>query len=124
MLSKPKNYEEAKIILKNSVGDELRTHNKKVNLIRAGIINTLVVGALVALGVKFNDITVPLAGLPFLGAAGFASFIPIITTHKTDKTLADGSYFKDKSEQQVIDIASRYVDEYNEYERRSGGKGR
>ncbi len=114
-LEYPKDYEEAKIILKNSVNDDLIKRNRKINIIRSSLIAALSFGASAALG-KFTVPTNFYLTLPIAATASLVGFYPLIAEHKIDKQIKSGKYFEGKTEEEIITSATRYVDEYNKYE--------
>ena len=119
MLEYPKNYEEAKIIIKNSVGGPVSEHTKKLNILRSTFITLLGIGAAVTLGIVKKDMAFTAASLPFFGAISATSFYPLFFKMKVDKSIKNETYFEGKSEEQIINIARAHVDEYNKIQSRN-----
>ncbi len=116
MLEKPKNYEEAKLIIKNSVGDKLTNRYMKLNVLRSSLITLLTIGAATALGVARKSAMVGLACIPFASVISFGAFLPVIYQKRTEKRIKDDSYFVGKSEETIMRVANQHVDEYNRLE--------
>ena len=112
MLQKPRNYEEAKIIIKNSIDDDLQKYNREWNKKRSIVITSICAAVAVAIGAT-NGVSVGIASVPCLGIISLTSLAPFIIRKHVNKEILDGTYFQDKSESEIIRIASDYVDEYN-----------
>ncbi len=117
MLEKPRNYEEAKIVIKNSINDDLQKYNKSWNKKRSIVITSICAAVAVAIGAA-KGVSVGLASVPFLGVVSLSSLAPFIIRKNVDKEIQSGAYFKDKSEEDIIKIASAYVDQYNDFEKK------
>ena len=114
-------YEEAKIILKNSVGDKADQLNAKAEILGAGLVTAipLIIGSM---GVMQGQ---PIA-MPCMLAVALTLNFPVlmdtIQRLRTNKKLLDGSYFEDKSEEEIIAIAKEYKEKYEKYFGNQGGK--
>lgn len=118
MLISPKNYDEAKKIIKDSVENGYELHKLMVSKVIAVLAIGLGIGAAIGIGVLTQDslITI-LAILPFLMVVGpFA--LPYYLRKRTISRVRSGEYFQDKSEDEIIEIAQIYVDAYNDLEAR------
>ena len=120
MLEKPKNYEEAKKIIENTVGDDMQEHKLKVAKLRSLVAVGVGAAAAVTAGVMTED---PTFGAIVLGnammiAAPFT--FPYFFRKETAKNISNGSYFDDKSEEKIIHAANDYVERYNEFEESKG----
>ena len=119
MLEHPKNFEEAKIIIKNSVNDDYYGNKRRIALLR--LLFSLGVG--LGLGTFFaisnGHISYIFTMMPatFLASAPFMKLYADIKKH--DKTIIDESYFK-MPEKYIMEIANDYVDEYNMHEIKKG----
>ena len=117
LLEKPRNYEEAKVIIKNSANDDLEKHNRKKNLIRSGIIAGLSYGAAAAVGIITHNTSNFVAALPLASMVTLTSFFPMIYNRSIRKKIESGKIFEGRTEQDIVDAASSYVDQYNQFER-------
>ncbi len=117
MQEMPENYEEAKIIIKNSVGSEVEKAYLKKQKLKAIFVTALSFGATAAIGIITKLPLNVLVTLPIAAAFSLHQFLPILFQKKVDKRIENGDYFKKKTEEQVIDIAKKVVNEANEFER-------
>ena len=120
----PKTYEEAKTIIKNSFDDDYNKHLNKKYLLRGGLITALAAGTAISLGAIKGNMTLPLGLLPIVGGASFLSFAPLIEKARIKKRLKNDELFKARREQDVIDEAIRYVDQYNQFVEEQKGRAR
>ena len=115
-MNKPQNYEEAKQILINAEEDELTKHNKNVLKLRAGFVTAMGIVVAGALGLAVQDPVATAAFVPTVGLAGTLSLVPLFKYNKQLNAFKDGSFFSKNSEDTVIDLANRHVDDVNNYE--------
>lgn len=115
MLERPNNYEEAKIIIKNSVDDEYEHRNMKVNALRAGIITAISFGIAGLIGLATKKPIAFLSMLPPAIIMSLSGLGPILAQWRTNNRINSGQYFQNKSEEQIINIADDYVEEYNNF---------
>ena len=128
MMDYPETYEEAKKIIVDSTTNDMSEHNRKAYKLRALFISA--VGVAVACGaaaVTQQPAVIP-ALIPAVGVVGLSGLLPLYGYNKASQQIQNGSYFSNKSEDQVMEIARRYVDTYNDFERepeaKSGGMKR
>ena len=62
--------------------------------------------------------------LPLAGTVWLMFWLPIVGEIKTNIEARNGTIFNKLTEKQVMDIAERFVDEYNELEAKRERKGR
>ena len=117
MLEHPKTYEEARIILKDSANDDYMKHCQKRALLRGGLVTLLCVGAASLVGLKYGSNMI-IDTIPIGSMISLSSFIPYFINKDTQRLKRTEKYIKGKSEEQVISLASHYVDEYNDFKRR------
>ena len=120
MLEKPKNYEEAKKIIENAPNDDMQAKKMKTVKLRALAAVGVGVAAAISAGVMTED---PSMGAIVLGNSMFfaAPFtLPYFFRQRTKRELRNGTYFDDKSEEEVMKLADEYVDEYNEFDDSKG----
>ncbi len=114
-------YEEAKIILKNSVGDEIDKARSKAEKLRAGLVIavSLTIGA-VGLMLGTDD------PMSVMLPAAMVSEIPLlmetITRVRTNKKILDDSFFEKRTPDEVIKCATEYKENYESYIKNQGGK--
>ena len=116
MLEYPKTYEEAKIILKNSLHDDLHKHVMKKNILRGALVTAIAGGVAAGIGLIRGDVGATLAVLPIAVPASILGFAPVIVDMQVKAKVKDGSIFSGRTKQEVIDKAKKYVDTYNEFE--------
>jgi hypothetical protein len=115
-LERPNNYEEAKIILKNTVGSELDKKSNKAMRNRA-IFNTAASLSVAGIaGVITGSAITALCALPLTGLVLATSIIPIVLKHTINKKIENGKLFEEKSKKEIIDMANNYVTQVNDYE--------
>ena len=117
MLESPKNYEEAKVIIKNSVGDNYQKHFMRKAALRTAFVSLASFGAAVAVGLISKNQTAALYMLPGSALISLTTLVPFILQHRTNKRIESGKYFENKTEQEIMNIARTYVSDYNNYER-------
>lgn len=119
MLTKPETYEEAKKIIEFSVTQEdLIKRNKKIMLIQAIILTIVGIAIDVLLACLTKSIMVFVGCLPVAGMISIEAFIPFFLYRYNNKKIKKGTYFDRKSEDDIIRKAVKYVEGYNELERR------
>lgn len=116
MLKKPKNYEEAKVLLENSATDDLTKKTIKLTGLRATIVSALAVAGLAALQIIFNNPMLTAIHIPLAALLTIPNVTPYFLHKKLVKDLKSGKYFEEKNKEDVKKIADMYVDEYNHYE--------
>ena len=116
MLEKPKNYQEARVIIENAVDDDLQTKRLKMAIFRLLLVVGAGVAASVTVGVKTNDLVLGVLAfaVAIIVAAPFT--VPVILKRKVKDDVHAGTYFDDLPEDAVIEAATDYVREYNQYE--------
>ncbi len=115
-MEKPKNYEEAKMIIKNSVNDNVSKNFYKINYLRAGVVSGLVLGVAATLGIIWKSAMVGFSALPLGAVICFPTLLPIIHQKKVDRRIKNDTYFYGKSEETIMRIANNHVEEYNRLE--------
>ena len=118
MLEYPKTYEEARIVLKDSAHDDYMQYCQKKTLLRGGLITGISMGVAALFGVVSKSSTAFLAALPLASMISFSGFVPYIVNRNTMRRKESEKLIKGKSEEEVMKIASMYVDEYNDFEER------
>ena len=113
MLEYPRDYEEAKVIIKNSVNGPVSKHYKKLNLLRSSLITLLGIGAAATIGIIKKDIAFFGVSLHLFAGISLASLYPIFFRKKVDRAIKNGTYFDGKSEEEIMNIARAHVAEYN-----------
>ena len=114
MLTKPRNYEEAEKIIRDAMHDDIYNHLMAVRKTRMYIIGILgiiatIVCAIVSKEPKFIVAALPLVfiiDLPFIVQV----YVLIYCAEKVNTALYKSS------DEEVIKVASEYVDEYNTFE--------
>lgn len=121
MLEKPTNYEEAKIILKKMPTDDMQQSKLKTAKLRSMFIVGLGAAAAATVGIVSQDPALGVIAFPnaMLLAAPFT--LPYFLRKYTLNRIDNGEYFQDKTEDQIIDAAKDYVEQYNKFEERKGG---
>jgi hypothetical protein len=115
MLEKPRNFEEAKMIIKNSANDELEVYNRKKNIKRSAIISAICFASAAAIGLLNHRMSTFYAALPLASMVSLTSLFPLIYNRSVRKKIESGKAFEGRTEQEIIDAASSYVDEYNKF---------
>ncbi len=115
MLEYPRNVEEAKIIIKNSAHDDYKQHRMKVSTLRNGLITAAFAVATIGLGIA-NPSTL-VASIPITGLAALTTALGVVAHKKGIQYVDSGEVFEGKSEEDIMNLATKYVDEYNEYKR-------
>ena len=114
-------YEEAKIILKNSVGDEIDKARSKAEKLRAGITTAIPLSIGVIGAMQGQPIAIPCTL-----AVALTLDIPILmatlTRLRINKRILDDSFFENKTKQEIIDAATSYKEKYEQIYGDQGGK--
>ncbi len=120
MLEKPRNYEEARVIIENAVDDEKQTKETKMVKIRFLSVLGIGIAASVVAGVMNENLIIGVAASAnaLMIASPFA--VPYFHRKKVINAIHDGSYFEKADKDNVMDAAIDYVREYNEYEEKKG----
>ena len=94
LLKKPENYEEAKIIVRNS--SESKFNKAYLNSIRfkAGLIAFVGAAVAVAVGLASRDVVVGIAIFINFGLISLASLSPLFARKRSMKQIENGSFFK------------------------------
>ncbi len=124
MLEYPKNYEEAKIIIKNGLYDDYTKRVERKNLLRAGLVTALGAGAVYGVNALASKGGTFMFTVPIALTASFVSFLPVIAAYRSKKMLKEGSYFSRLSEEETMQMARHHVDEYNAFEEQRKSRGR
>ncbi len=114
----PKDYEEAKMIIKNSTTDDYAKSNNKKNLLRAGIISSLCFASAAAVGLFTGKTNLMIPSMIIAGSLSLTTLFPIISNKSIKNEIDSGRYFEGKSESDIMRIASNYVTEYNSFEKK------
>lgn len=122
-IEEPKTFEEAKIIIKNSVNDELEKSNMKYYRHRAMFNVGLVTAAAGVLGIALNSIACFAGLLPVTGIVALTSLQPIFQQRTTNERIKNDVYFKDKTEAYIIEVAKDYTNQFNEFADKYNEKG-
>ena len=118
MLERPENYEEAKKIIEYSAEKtDLIKRNKKIMKLQAGLLTAVGVGISGLLGVMTGSTEVFVGTLPVAGMISIESIIPYFIYCNNNKKIKNGTYFEGKSEEKIIDLATKYVEGHNQLER-------
>ena len=120
MIEKPKTYEEAKIILKSEEVKQVNEYLKKMAIRRMKLFPAFLFTSLnlivTAPAIYMQDPgMIKIALLTSTGTAlmGLAGLIPdYISRIKLEKSINDGSYIANNSEEEVIKKAQAFVDDY------------
>ncbi len=122
-MKKAETYEEAKIIIKNSTREEITQHNKRVFKLRTGLITLLGIAGAISAGIMTEDPSVTTGLLPIFGLISLNSIKTYLLYLRNLRKVDDETFYKDKSEEEVIRMANEYVDEYNNFMSQMNGKG-
>ena len=114
MLKEPENYEEAKQIIENSIGDALRIQYRKFNTVRSVIISSLLFGGAAWRAISLKDASLFFFMLPFACMGSLWTLVPFVLEKRTNKLIRNGTFFQDKTETEIIQIARDHVREYNQ----------
>lgn len=116
MREKVETYEEAVKVHHEYTESEIVEHNKNVYKRRIALAAGAMAGVSVALGIiSGRPVEMSVAMIPSIG---FAAAFPYLEYHnflKDIRSIKDGSFFKDKDEEEIIEGANRYIDSYNEH---------
>ena len=120
MIKKPETYEEAKIILSSKEAKEVDKYHKKMAIRRMKLFPAFLFTSLnlivTAPAIYMQDPgMIKIALLTSTGTAlmGLAGLIPdYISRIKLEKSINDGSYIENNSEEDVIKKAQAFVDDY------------
>jgi hypothetical protein len=116
MIKHTDDYQEAKIIIKNSVNDEFNQKLNKAAKLRALFTSVVGVSAVVATGIVSQDPVITGAMVPVCGMISLPFMLPFFAQKATKKSVESGKYFDDKSQSDIINTANEYADQYNEWE--------
>ena len=124
MLEYPETYEEAKRLVRDSLDSDVVQRSRRIQVIRMVVITGVALCATVALARIMEDpaSAAIIVAFPFFFAM-FAELFPFLLTLRSRSQIRDGSYFEGRPAEEIFAMAHRYVNAYNEYERkRNGGK--
>ncbi len=118
MLENPRSYVEAKQIILDSVGYNCpyKKNMKKRNTVRAVVIILLFVGGAAAFAIAKKKAVIFYSLLPLCLFAILNALSLFIIEKRTDKEILSGRYFINKSEEEIIEIATAYARDNNAYE--------
>ena len=122
MINKATNYEEAKVIIKNSVNSDLHKKNLKTMKLRATFIAALGTSAAVAAGLLTQTPTLSFLIMPSVAILDSPFLLGVFAHKRAMKRIENGSYFQDKSQEEIIRIANDYANEANSFEQKGGMK--
>ena len=118
MLQKPETYEEAKKIIEYSAEKtDLIKRNKRIMKLQSGLLTAIGVGTSALLGILTESPEVFVGTLPVAGLISLESIMPYFIYCNNNKKIKNGTYFEGKSEEKIIDLATKYVEGHNELER-------
>ncbi len=117
MLNKPYNYEEAKAILKRAPDDDFSARYRKVFALRGLIVTVIMLAAAVIIGIVMKKPFATVTLLPAVGIVGLAGFAPLIHFNVSMRKYRKEEFYARTPAEQIMDMASRYVDEYNDFKR-------
>lgn len=117
MMNYPGNYEEAKKIIIDSTTNEVSKHNKKAYKLRALFTSAASVAVACTAAAVTNQPAVIATLIPAVGVVSLSSLLPLYGYNKASQQIQNGSYFANKSEEEIMEIARKYVDTYNAYEK-------
>ena len=123
-MEKVETYEEAKVIIKSSTTSEIAEHNKKALKLRAGFITLIAIAATSVTGIAVGDSSASMAVMPIFGSISISSIIPYLLYLRNQRKIEDDSFFKNKSEEEIIQMANEYAEAYNQYSSHVGEKGK
>lgn len=122
MLSEPKDYEEAKKLLMESTDSEYHKRYLMALRLRAALITAVGVAGAFAIGAITNQPEATNAILPNAGLLGIINLLPVLSRKKLLGEIKDGSFFEDKSKEEIIEFAAGYVSDYNNMEKSIMGR--
>ena len=112
----PQTYEEAKRIVQEGVDNEVAQRRRRSERIRMMVYTVLWIVLAVALGNLMGDYPAGFGSAAFVYFfAMFAEAVPHLHMLYRRKQVLDGSYFESRSEEEVMKMATDYVDAYNRY---------
>ena len=124
MLERPQTYEEAKRIIQEGVGNEVSQRRRKSERIRMMVFTVLWIVLAIVLGNLMSDYP---AGFGMTAAVYFfvmfAEAVPHLHALYRRKRILDGSFFESRSEEEIMKMATDYVDAYNKYLASSAKQG-
>lgn len=116
MLEKTQNYEEAKKIIVDAMETDYEKNELKKSRLCALLVMGIGVSAAIGMGIVNQDPVIAMVSFPPALMVVYPFTFPYKLRKKTIEMIHNGEYFKDKSEEKIIDIANSFVDEYNDYE--------
>ena len=122
MLKKPKNYEEARLILEKSATDDLTKNKLKLEKLQAIIVSGVAVAGLTALQLILGSPIVTAVHIPLAAILSLPNILPYFYTKKMVNELKTGDYFNNMTDETIKETAEKYVDEYNEFEKQQQEK--
>ena len=122
MLEYPETYEEAKRMVQDSLDSDVVQRSRRIQIIRMVVITGVALCATVALARIMEDpaSAAVIVAFPFFFAM-FAELFPFLLTLRNRRQIRDGSYFEGRPAEEIFAMAHRYVNAYNEYERKRNG---
>ncbi len=118
MLEYPQNICEAKAIISDSANDELEQYNRRCNWIREGIICAACFGGAAVLRLISGRSSVFLSALPLAGMISFTGLFPLFYNRSVRRKIESGRVFEGRTDEDLINAAKSYVDEFNAFERK------
>lgn len=114
-------YEEAKIIMKKTVGDKADQARAKAEMLRAGLVTAipLSIGAIGAM--QGQPIAIPCT-LSVALTLNIPVLMATLTRLRINKSILDDSFFENKTKQEIIDAATSYKEKYEQIYGDQGGK--
>ncbi len=118
MLEYPNDIDEAKAVISNSANDELERYNRRRNWIREGIICGVCFGIAALLWLISGRFRTFLSALPLAAMISFTGLFPLFHNRSVRKRIESGRIFEGRADEELIDAARSYVDEFNAFEQR------
>ena len=111
MTEQVKNYEEAKVIIKNSINDDFSKSQHKAAKLRMLFGSVVSLGAIVGAGLATGSALVAGALVPVCGLINLPFIVTLLLQNKTKKEIQNGTYIERLSEEEAINIANKYSSE-------------
>ena len=118
MINHTDDYEEAKVIIKNSIDDDFAKKVNKAAKLRAIFGSVAGIGAVVAAGLVTQNPVFTATMVPICGRASIPFLVPFFSQKSGKKKVESGEFFREHSKEDIINRANSYADQYNEFESR------
>lgn len=124
MLEKPKDFEEAKVLIKSSTTSDYNTAFLNAVKFKAGLVAAVGVGVSFIAGIVTKEPSVTLAILPNVGIFTLTALTPYFKRKSVIKDINNGDLFINVPKSEIMRLANLYVKEYNEFEASHKGRSR